>query len=382
MTEVTTFVFWASPYFSFLVTEGHFKALCRPVLFGQILNIQTNLRQLKRTISGEIHKQRMAESEMEVYNHYISQQKDEQKKKTVGVGQNLKPSLFGKIKSLNRVKRAFFKRGILYLFHNSITQLKSRDQDLNPSPHTQKYRIVLKKTMSEFQEQLHIFFHLHRISPAFVACSWQTGQQGVLSPSFPTCPPPPVTRPFPPGRSCPLHLTSTNRLLPTPRQMFRMNQIFYSTTMTSSHQVQSCENFAQNAFLALKTKTPPLPSRPVRRPGDLNKPGRFPCCVFRISLLSFSYFLSKFFIFPSCVFHNSILCFSYLCCVFYVSLLCFPYFPAVFFIFPICVFHISLRCLSYFPAVFFIFICSVFQLSILIFTFPFCVFHISLLCFS
>ena len=67
MTEVTTFVFWASPYFSFLVTEGHFKALCRPVLFGQILNIQTNLRQLKRTISGEIHKQRMAESEMEVY---------------------------------------------------------------------------------------------------------------------------------------------------------------------------------------------------------------------------------------------------------------------------------------------------------------------------
>ena len=71
-------------------------------------------------------------------------------KETVGVGQNLKPSLFGKIKSLNRVKRAFFKRGILYLFHNSITQLKSRDQDLNPSPHTQKYRIVLKKTMSEF----------------------------------------------------------------------------------------------------------------------------------------------------------------------------------------------------------------------------------------
>ena len=100
-------------------------------------------------------------------------------------------------------------------------------------------------------EQLHIFFHLHRISPAFVACSWQTGQQGVLSPSFPTCPPPPVTRPFPPGRSCPLHLTSTKRLLPTPRQMFRMNQIFYSTIMTSSHQVKSCENFAKNAFLTL-----------------------------------------------------------------------------------------------------------------------------------
>ena len=41
------------------------------LLFGQILNIQTNLRQLKRTIGEEIQR-------MEVYNHYISKQKDEQ----------------------------------------------------------------------------------------------------------------------------------------------------------------------------------------------------------------------------------------------------------------------------------------------------------------
>ena len=55
-------------------------------------------------------------------------------KERVEVGQNLKSSLFGKIKSLKRVKRVFFKRGILYLFHNSIAQLKS-SRPYSPSTH-------------------------------------------------------------------------------------------------------------------------------------------------------------------------------------------------------------------------------------------------------
>ena len=160
------------------------------------------------------------------------------------------------------------------------------------------------------------------------------GSKGCSPPSFPSCPPPSVTRPFPPGRSCPLHLTSTNPLLPTPRQMFRMNQIFAVQPWTSSYQVQSYENFAKNAFLTLKTKTPHLPSRPVRHPGDLSKPGRNPCCVFHISFLSFSYFPAVSFLFPFRVFHIYLL-------FFHISLLCSPYFPAVFF-------YTTILCFSYF----------------------------------
>ena len=150
MTKVTTFVFWPSPYFSSLVTDGHFKALCRPVLFGQILNIQTNLRQLKRTISEEIQKKEWHNRRWR-YTIITSLSRRMNKcfweKETVEVGQNLKPSLFGKRKSLKRVEWVFFKRGILYLFHNSIAQLKS-SRPYSP-PHT-KIQDSIKNTMSEF----------------------------------------------------------------------------------------------------------------------------------------------------------------------------------------------------------------------------------------
>ena len=108
-------------------------------------------------------------------------------KETDEVGQNLKPSLFGKRKSLKRVKRVFFKRGILCLFHNSKTQLKSRDQDLTPPSHT-KIQDSMKKQCLNFRSRWISFFTCTGSAQPLWPAVGRLGSKGCSLPLSPPAP--------------------------------------------------------------------------------------------------------------------------------------------------------------------------------------------------